>query len=132
MESSEQNRNENRNDIGARLEAKLAQLRAELRALAEADRGARQAGAQMQYGKRIGDHTGDALEHTRKVGMAESLEPLAREVEAALERLEAGSYGLCLDCRRPIAPARLGVLPWAARCLECQAREERHGPPRRR
>ena len=118
--------------VRARLEAKLAQVRVEWQALAEADLGAMRSRAQMQYGKRIGDHTSDALEHTRTVGAAENLERLEREVRLALEKVEAGTYGQCDGCGRTIARPRLEALPWASRCIECQVREERRGAPRRR
>ncbi len=114
-------------DIRALLEARLAQVRAELEALAEADLRAMISGAQMQYGRRIGDHTTDALEHTRKVGMADSLKRLEGEVRAAIDKLSAGTYGYCEDCGKRIARARLEALPWASRCLECQERRDRRG-----
>ncbi|RKR73859.1 TraR/DksA family transcriptional regulator [Frondihabitans australicus] len=46
---------------------------------------------------------------------------LAREAEAqgALERLGAGTYGVCRSCGRPIAKARLEPRPMAALCLDC-------------
>lgn len=44
---------------------------------------------------------------------------------AALERLTDGSYGLCLACGAPIAPARLKILPEVERCVQCQAARER-------
>jgi RNA polymerase-binding transcription factor len=41
-------------------------------------------------------------------------------VEAALGRLDEGTYGTCVRCGRPIAPERLDALPWAAHCIDCQ------------
>jgi RNA polymerase-binding transcription factor len=41
-------------------------------------------------------------------------------VEAALARLDAGAYGACTTCGRPIAPERLEAIPWAALCIDCQ------------
>ena len=49
---------------------------------------------------------------------------LVRELRAALDRVEEGSYGLCIDCDDPIAARRLAAAPWAARCLRCQERLE--------
>jgi DnaK suppressor protein len=46
------------------------------------------------------------------------------EVNRALEDLDAGRYGVCRDCGETIAEARLKVLPFAIRCVGCQARLE--------
>lgn len=46
------------------------------------------------------------------------------EVEAALQRIEAGSYGVCVDCGQPIPDARLEVRPEAARCVADQEKHE--------
>lgn len=45
-------------------------------------------------------------------------------VDAALRRIEAGTYGLCIDCGAAIPPARLNALPHAARCIACQEKIE--------
>lgn len=47
-----------------------------------------------------------------------------REVEAALDRMGEGTYGLCQDCGEEIAPERLDAYPTARRCLEHQRRYE--------
>jgi DnaK suppressor protein len=46
-------------------------------------------------------------------------------VDAALARLEAGTYGTCLRCGEAIAPGRLEALPWVAHCIECQTAIDR-------
>lgn len=43
-----------------------------------------------------------------------------RMVEEALDRLDAGDYGICLACDEPIAPKRLRALSWARYCVTCQ------------
>ncbi len=53
-----------------------------------------------------------------------SLQELA-EIAALRERLANGTYGECVVCGEPIAPARLEVNPTALRCAECQSRHER-------
>lgn len=40
-------------------------------------------------------------------------------IEAALARIEAGEYGLCLSCEEPIAPRRLDSDPTATLCIAC-------------
>ena len=51
-------------------------------------------------------------------------EQLAK-IEDALQRLDDGTYGICLDCREPIPPERLEALPYATLCVRCQSRQER-------
>jgi len=46
---------------------------------------------------------------------------VVEQISAALNRLDAGTYGRCIRCGGPIAPARLEVLPYAAACIECQS-----------
>lgn len=46
------------------------------------------------------------------------------DIEAALRRLTAGTYGECAQCAAPIPPARLEAYPTAKRCLPCQQRHE--------
>ena len=48
---------------------------------------------------------------------------LTRQVSEALQRIDGGSYGLCLQCGHPIAPKRLAALPWVAFCVDCQERK---------
>ncbi|OGB20800.1 MAG: hypothetical protein A3I66_19510 [Burkholderiales bacterium RIFCSPLOWO2_02_FULL_57_36] len=51
-----------------------------------------------------------------------------REVDLALQRIVNGTYGVCMECGRPIEPARLNALPAARQCLGCKAAfEKRRG-----
>ncbi len=47
---------------------------------------------------------------------------LLREIGDALDRIEHGSYGTCLECEEPISPKRLDAVPWARYCVSCQER----------
>ena len=47
-----------------------------------------------------------------------------RQVDAALDRLDAGRYGRCAECGEEIAAARLKALPFAVRCLDCEEARE--------
>jgi len=42
-----------------------------------------------------------------------------QQIRAALNRIDAGSYGICDNCGADIAPARLDVQPDATRCINC-------------
>ncbi len=46
-------------------------------------------------------------------------------IEAALRRIEAGTFGVCRSCGKPIAPERLEAIPWANDCVECHAKNRR-------
>ena len=47
-----------------------------------------------------------------------------RDVESALKRVAAGTYGICIDCAQAVDPMRLEFNPQAARCLHCQENAE--------
>jgi DnaK suppressor protein len=65
----------------------------------------------------------------REIGFAtrELLVERVNRIAAALERLDAGEYGLCVECGEGIAPARLQALPEVTTCVRCQDRLERMG-----
>ena len=46
------------------------------------------------------------------------------EIDAALARLDADSYGVCAGCGRPIAPDRLAARPTATHCVQCARRRQ--------
>ena len=49
------------------------------------------------------------------------------DIQAALQRIEAGTYGVCTDCGGSITEARLRAYPTAKRCIACQTlKEQRH------
>jgi DnaK suppressor protein len=52
----------------------------------------------------------------------DSVQRILEEISAARARLEAGSYGSCVRCQRPIAPERLELRPWSATCISCADR----------
>src|SRR5215831_16281232 len=45
---------------------------------------------------------------------------LLREISDALQRIEHGTYGVCLECEEPISVKRLEAVPWARFCVACQ------------
>ena len=69
-----------------------------------------------------GDHIADSATETylRELdgGLEENADHLLTEIEAALGRIEDGTYGVCVTCGKPIATERLEAVPYAARCIE--------------
>jgi len=52
-----------------------------------------------------------------------------RDIEAALQRIAAGTYAICIRCDQPIDRERLDAYPTAKRCLACQRLHERNRLP---
>lgn len=76
------------------------------------------------YDNHPGD-IGDALfERGKDVALRDNAHVMLEEVEAALKKMAAGTYGICEKCGRPIDEERLEVLPWATRCFDCQRLDE--------
>lgn len=48
-----------------------------------------------------------------------------REVQAALRRIDTGTFGICIDCEENINPKRLAAVPWASSCIICQEAADR-------
>jgi DnaK suppressor protein len=51
------------------------------------------------------------------------------EVQAALGRIDASTFGVCFDCGSEISKKRLAAVPWSALCIVCQEATERTGSP---
>jgi len=48
---------------------------------------------------------------------------ILQAIEEALERVEQGTYGLCRDCGKDVAPARLDAIPWTRVCIACKEKQ---------
>jgi DnaK suppressor protein len=57
--------------------------------------------------------------------LEENSEHVLEAIEAALKRIEDGTYGTCVNCGKPIAEERLAAIPWATTCIDCKRLEER-------
>lgn len=70
------------------------------------------------------DTASELADVDRENAIIEAADDQRAQVRAALARIDAGSYGVCVDCGTQISEARLQVRPEAARCLDCQAKAE--------
>ena len=95
------------------LEAERARLVAELGE-------AIQAPGQMTYGSQAAAAS-QVFEQQRDLALRDRATAQLELVDAALERLDAGTFGTCERCGQPIAIGRLEALPWAAHCIGCQS-----------
>lgn len=46
-------------------------------------------------------------------------------IDEALERMDAGTYGVCTNCGSEIGEKRLQAIPWTAHCIDCQELQEK-------
>lgn len=91
-----------------------------------------QRGGAIGRAEAAADHFGQPEDPRAQVATARELEFAIDEretvhlaaVEAALERMDAGTYGVCIDCGIDIPSARLQATPDAARCVPCQEKAE--------
>ena len=79
---------------------------------------------QMTYGSQAAAAS-QVFEQQRDLALRDKSVAHLEDVEQAIERLDDGSYGRCIDCGEPIPGPRLEALPWAARCIACQTRRDR-------
>ena len=80
----------------------------------------------MTYGSQAAAAS-QVFEQQRDLALRDRNEQHLAAVDAALARLDDGTYGTCVRCGRPIAPERLDALPWAAHCIDCQRIVAKHG-----
>jgi DnaK suppressor protein len=73
----------------------------------------------MTYGSQAAAAS-QVFEQQRDLALRDRAEHHLAMVDAALGRLDDGTFGACQRCGLPIAPERLEALPWAAHCIDCQ------------
>jgi DnaK suppressor protein len=108
-------------DARAALEAEGRRVRAGIADLddALAQTNDPDADADHDFGEEGGEGAGAAVDRDRDVALRAQLVDRLAALDAAERRLEAGTFGICRTCLRPIAPARLEVLPAATECVSC-------------
>ena len=74
-------------------------------------------------------HLADTATETveREIGntLEEHDERVLDAIDAALRRMDDGTYGKCVNCGAPIPEERLEAMPWATLCIDCKRKEER-------
>jgi RNA polymerase-binding transcription factor DksA len=74
----------------------------------------------------------DAYDQDFALGMLSSEQDAAYEIEAALDRIRSGNYGVCELTRKPISPGRLEAIPWTRFSAEAENQLERDKAVKRR
>jgi DnaK suppressor protein len=106
-----------RQRIEALLDARLEELVRMRTAMRRAVEGMRE--SELAH---IDNHPADADLHEQEVDETTRLflDEEERRIAEARRALSEGTYGVCLDCRKPIPGERLSAMPAAVRCVDCQ------------
>jgi DnaK suppressor protein len=106
------------NQIRARLEAEKKRIQDELGQL-NSSRTIDERREGSPFGKREEEAT-ESMELEKRLALENRLNSLLTEVERALQKMDAGTYGICDMCNTAIDPARMEALPQAILCLNCR------------
>lgn len=101
-----------------RLNSELQRLQAEVKSADDQREGS-------PFGKREEGAT-EAFEMEKRMALEKRLADAVVDVEHAIQKYEAGTYGICDLCGKQIEPARLEALPQANLCLECKAQQAKN------
>jgi RNA polymerase-binding transcription factor DksA len=103
-------------DFAELLEHERADLVAQLAELGFGDAGG------LTYDSNFADSSQVTAERGEAEALAGSLREQLADVEAAIDRVTQGTYGICEGCGQAINPARLEAMPAARRCMTCASR----------
>jgi DnaK suppressor protein len=104
--------------LRATLEEERDSLRSQLAELGYGAKG-------LDYDPNFADSSQVTAERGENEALVNKLVEGLREVEHALEKLGTDQYGVCEQCGREIAPARLEARPEARLCIDCAASSRR-------
>lgn len=111
-------------EVRAQLEEDIAGLRREIER-AESEIAARLGDPSDGAGDDQADTGAKTFEREHEMSLANNARDLLSQNERALQRIDAGTYGVCENCGNPVGKARLQAFPRAALCVSCKQREER-------
>jgi RNA polymerase-binding protein DksA len=111
----------------ALLENKLREQQAELRAEVQGERAESDNERDRRSAREVQDRGDEANTDQWREANAAMIDHHVDEIsgiQAALSRVDSGTYGLCVDCGETIGFQRLQAYPSANRCLQCQSKVE--------
>ena len=110
-----------------RLLALRARLRGDVSTMAEAalhGRGREASGDLSSIPVHMADLGSDNFEQEFTLTLMASEEATLEQIEAALERIEDGVYGICVECEGRIPKMRLNAIPYTPYCVKCASKLE--------
>jgi DnaK suppressor protein len=82
-------------------------------------------GEDAVYDNHLADTATETYDRELDYTLEENSEHVLRDIDAALKRIEDGTYGTCTNCGKQIPEERLEARPWATLCIDCQRDRER-------
>lgn len=77
------------------------------------------------YSLHMADVATDNYDREFSLSLADNEQRLLNRINAAIEKIDGGAFGLCELCEKKIAKARLKVVPYAELCVPCQEKQEK-------
>jgi RNA polymerase-binding protein DksA len=84
-----------------------------------------EAGEETAYDNHLADTATETYDRELDYTLEENSEHVLAEIDAALKRIQDGTYGICTSCAKPIPQERLEARPWATLCIGCKRARER-------
>jgi RNA polymerase-binding protein DksA len=86
---------------------------------------AEDSGEEAVFDNHLADTATETYDRELDYTLEENSEHVLADIDAALRRIEEGTYGICTNCDKRIAEERLEARPWATLCINCQRERER-------
>jgi DnaK suppressor protein len=115
-------------ELRQRLEAERAELQVQLTTIEETSFATSQSdiSGEVAFDEENADAGTFTFERERDLSIENNVRDLMGKIDRALARMEAGTYGICSRCGKPIEKARLKALPYADLCIkDAQAQSRR-------
>ena len=107
-------------DLASRLRSERAELTEQLSTIEDQTFAATQSDISGDVG--IDDESADAgtatFEREKELSIEQNVRDLIQKIDRALQRIDAGTYGICERCGNPIEKARLKALPYVDLCIK--------------
>jgi RNA polymerase-binding transcription factor len=115
-------------ELRVRLEQEHAELEEQLTTIEDSSFAATQSDLSGDVG--LDDESADAgtatFEREKDLSIEQNVRDLLQKIERALRKIDAGTYGICERCGKPIEKARIKALPYVDLCIkDAQARSRR-------
>lgn len=75
----------------------------------------------MDFGDAFADAAAATAERTETMGIIENLKHQLDDVDAALAKVDSGTYGVCESCGKDIGAARMEFRPMSVKCVDCKS-----------